>query len=200
MRHWLALLVLLGTAGAACADTFIAPSPAGDVDDSHVPTQAGDGLPLKLPQEQAAPVTAALAATWRGRAASYAVLIERTAKRRSLQPALLRAIIAVESGFNARAVSRAGAQGLMQLQPATARRYGVGDAFDPEQNLDAGARYLAELLRRYGDNLELALAAYNAGALAVDRNGGRVPPYRETRAYIPAVLELYRHFLRRDEG
>ena len=83
----------------------------------------------------------------------------------------------------------------MQLHPDTARRYGVGDAFDPEQNVRGGARYLSDLMRRYHDNLELVLAAYNAGEQAVDRYGRQVPPFRETQAYVPAVLRLYRQFL-----
>jgi soluble lytic murein transglycosylase-like protein len=83
----------------------------------------------------------------------------------------------------------------MQLTPATARRYGVSDPFDPEQNIAAGVHYLRDLLARYGNNLELALAAYNAGEEAVERYGNTVPPFAETREYVPTVLRIYRSLL-----
>jgi len=103
---------------------------------------------------------------------------------------LLEAVAEAESGFDPRAVSRAGAVGLMQLMPATARALGVSDPFDPWQNVLAGARYLRSLLDRFG-SLELALAAYNAGPGAVERYGG-IPPYPETRAYVAKVVALFR--------
>lgn len=165
---------------------------------SNVPANDRYALILKSPPEPAAGRPSSLAGpagNWQARAASYTTLINHAAQKTALQPALLRAVIAVESAFNPRAVSRAGAQGLMQLHPKTARRYGVGDAFDPEQNVRAGARYLSDLLQRYDNDLELALAAYNAGEDAVDRYGRHIPPYRETREYVPAVLRLYRQFL-----
>ncbi len=104
---------------------------------------------------------------------------------------LVESLIEMESAFNPNAVSRAGAMGLMQLMPAVARRYGVRDALDPAQNIDAGVRHLRSLLLRYGGNLELTLAAYNAGPGAVDRYDG-VPPYQETREYVFRVLFRYR--------
>jgi soluble lytic murein transglycosylase-like protein len=165
---------------------------------SNVPANDRYALILKSPPEPTAGHPSSLAGpagNWQVRAASYRKLIDHAARRAALQPELLRAIIAVESAFNPKAVSRAGAQGLMQLHPKTARRYGVGDAFDPEQNVRAGARYLSDLLHRYDNNLELALAAYNAGEDAVDRYGRQIPPYRETQEYVPAVLRLYRRFL-----
>jgi soluble lytic murein transglycosylase-like protein len=89
----------------------------------------------------------------------------------------------------------------MQLLPSTARRYGAFNAFDPEQNIRAGAHYLADLITRYGkDRLELVLAAYNAGESAVDRYGGRIPPFKETRAYVPNVLRMYRALLVQSAG
>jgi soluble lytic murein transglycosylase-like protein len=100
-------------------------------------------------------------------------------------------VITAESGYNAAAVSRAGAQGLMQLMPQTAKRYEVADSFDPEQNIRGGARYLRDLLDLFGNDLELAIAAYNAGENAVLRHGRKVPPYRETLAYVPKVIGLY---------
>ncbi len=118
-------------------------------------------------------------------------LVEQAARRRGLDPALVLAVVSVESGFRPEAVSPKGAQGLMQLMPRTAASLGVEDALDPEQNLDAGVRHLEALLKLYGGNLTRALAAYNAGQGAVARHGG-VPPYRETRDYVRRVLERYR--------
>ncbi|MDY0110486.1 MAG: transglycosylase SLT domain-containing protein [Candidatus Krumholzibacteria bacterium] len=107
-----------------------------------------------------------------------------------LEPALVLAVMVQESGGDAAAVSRRGAQGLMQLMPETARELGVTDPLDPRQNLQGGARYLASLLRRYEGDLDLALAAYNAGPGTVDRLGRRVPDYRETTRYVAAVKDL----------
>jgi len=118
-------------------------------------------------------------------------LVEQSARRHGLDPALVLAVVSVESGFRPAAVSPKGAQGLMQLMPRTAASLGVEDAFDPEQNVDAGVRHLETLVRLYGGDLTRALAAYNAGQGAVARHGG-VPPYRETRAYVRRVLERYR--------
>lgn len=105
---------------------------------------------------------------------------------------LLASVIHTESGGYARAVSRTGARGLMQLMPGTAQQLGVTDAFQPSQNIAGGTMYLDELLTRYHDNLALALAAYNAGPAAVDRYHG-IPPYRETRAYVARVITEFKH-------
>ena len=126
------------------------------------------------------------------RATQYDAIIEKAAVSASVEPNLLRAVIVVESGFNSRAVSKRGAVGLMQLMPATASRYGVSNPFDPKQNVRAGARYLKFLIDRFGQDIRLALAAYNAGEEAVDRNGGQIPPFTETMAYVPRVMRIYR--------
>lgn len=118
-------------------------------------------------------------------------LIEQVARGHRIDPALISAVVAVESGHVARAVSSKGAAGLMQLMPETASRYGISDRFDPAQNLDAGARHLRYLLGLFNCDLSLALAAYNAGEGAVKRHGNSIPPYRETVAYVPKVLRLY---------
>jgi soluble lytic murein transglycosylase-like protein len=119
-------------------------------------------------------------------------LAERKAAENGLDPALLKAVIEAESGWNVRARSRAGALGLMQLMPATAAALGVSeDVLDPERNLDAGARYLSQKISEFGD-VELALAAYNAGSSAVRRHGNAVPPFPETQAYVKRVMEAYR--------
>jgi soluble lytic murein transglycosylase-like protein len=117
-------------------------------------------------------------------------LVREAAERHRIDPALVRAVIETESNWNPAAVSRKGAFGLMQLIPTTAQRFGVNDAFNPQQNVDAGVRYLKTLLERYNGNLDLALAAYNAGEGAVDRAHG-VPSIRETREYVQKVQNAY---------
>jgi soluble lytic murein transglycosylase-like protein len=126
------------------------------------------------------------------RASQFDSIIEHAAIAAAVEPNLLRAVIVVESGFNSHAVSRRGAVGLMQLMPATANRFGVSNPYDARQNVHAGARYLKFLIDRFGHDIRLALAAYNAGEDAVDRNGGQIPPYSETMAYVPRVLKIYK--------
>jgi soluble lytic murein transglycosylase-like protein len=127
----------------------------------------------------------------------YDRLIVKIATRHRVEPALVKAVIATESNFKPDAVSRVGAQGLMQLMPATAASLGVERPFGVVENMDGGVRYLRLMLDRYGD-LTRALAAYNAGPSAVDRYKG-VPPYRETQAYVKRVLEYYRGYRREFE-
>jgi soluble lytic murein transglycosylase-like protein len=117
----------------------------------------------------------------------YDDLIVKYAGEYGIRANLVRAVVQVESGYNARAISPKGAMGLMQLMPATAAQLGVRRPFDPEENIRGGVQYLRQLLDRFDNNEELALAAYNAGPLAVDRYGNRVPPYRETRDYVRKV-------------
>jgi soluble lytic murein transglycosylase-like protein len=126
------------------------------------------------------------------RASQYDSIIEHAAVFAAVEPNLLRAVIVVESGFNSHAVSKRGAVGLMQLMPSTASRFGVSNPYDARQNVHAGARYLKFLIDRFGHDIRLALAAYNAGEEAVDRNGGQIPPFSETMAYVPRVLKIYR--------
>jgi hypothetical protein len=125
------------------------------------------------------------------RAAQFDAIIEAEAKSAGVEANLLRAVIVVESGFNSRAVSKRGAVGLMQLMPATATRFGVSNRYDPRQNVHGGALYLGFLINRFRQNVRLALAAFNAGEDAVDRNSGQIPPFLETREYVPKVLKLY---------
>jgi soluble lytic murein transglycosylase-like protein len=117
-------------------------------------------------------------------------MIREVSARYRVDPALVRAVIQTESNWNSNAVSRVGAQGLMQLVPGTAQQLGVSNAFDPKQNLDGGVRYLHSLLERYNGDLDKTLAAYNAGPGAVDRAGG-IPRYRETRNYVQKVTDSY---------
>ncbi len=125
--------------------------------------------------------------------ADYRDDIHAASRLTGVNGALLRAVIHAESGFNARALSYKGAQGLMQLMPGTASELGVGDAFDPAENISGGARYLAMLLRDYRGDVKLAAAAYNAGAGAVAKYGG-VPPYAETQVYVKRVALLYQRY------
>jgi soluble lytic murein transglycosylase-like protein len=117
-------------------------------------------------------------------------IVREAAERHKLDPALVKAVITTESGWNPRAVSRAGAVGLMQLIPETALRYGVGNSFDPAQNVEGGTTYLKWLLDRYNGDLTKSLAAYNAGEHAVDLSGG-VPAFLETQRYVQKVTDTY---------
>jgi len=117
-------------------------------------------------------------------------IVREAAERNQLDPALVKAVISTESGWNPYAVSRKGAVGLMQLIPETAQRYGVNNRFDPEQNIEGGTKYLKTLLARYNGDLTKTLAAYNAGERNVDMSGG-VPPIPETQRYVQKVTEKY---------
>jgi soluble lytic murein transglycosylase-like protein len=116
----------------------------------------------------------------------------RASSESGVDAKLLHAVITVESGYNQTAVSPKGATGLMQLMPATARRYGKFNLLDANENIRAGASYLRDLLAMFDNNIELALAAYNAGENAVIRHGRRLPPYAETQRYVPLVVAHYR--------
>jgi soluble lytic murein transglycosylase-like protein len=126
--------------------------------------------------------------------ARYASQIQAAAMANNVDAALIRAVISVESGYNPSAVSRAGAVGLMQLMPETAKRYKVTDRHNPAQNIRGGAQYLHDLLRKFNNDLHLVIAAYNAGEQAVMKYGNRIPPYRETLAYVPKVMKFYEQY------
>lgn len=130
----------------------------------------------------------------------YDGLIRETATRYRLHPELLHAVVQTESAYNPDAVSSAGAAGLMQLMPDTARRYGVRDIWDPTENVIGGASYLRDLLDMFDNDLRLALAAYNAGENAVLRYGKEIPPYRETQDYVRRVIGSLRQQLGPKEG
>lgn len=124
------------------------------------------------------------------RRARYDRDIDRIARQNGLDPDLLHAVIRTESAYNPSAVSSAGATGLMQLMPGTAKRYGVKDIWDPLDNLQGGARYLRDLLDMFDNDQRLALAGYNAGENAVKKYGNRIPPYPETQRYVRKVLQF----------
>ena len=121
-------------------------------------------------------------------------MIAKVAQEQKVDPALMHAVILAESAYNPRAKSRKGATGLMQIMPDTGKRYGVTDLLNPIKNLTAGAKYLKDLLAMFGNDMKLAVAAYNAGEGAVMRNGNAIPPYAETQAYVPKVLKYYESF------
>jgi len=124
----------------------------------------------------------------------YQSHILEAARAYQLEPALIHAVISAESGYNPLARSAKGARGLMQLMPDTAKRYGVVNPLDPQQNIYGGAAYLRDLLRLFGNDLKLALAAYNAGEGTVIEYGNRIPPYLETTQYVPKVLSYYKRY------
>jgi soluble lytic murein transglycosylase-like protein len=124
----------------------------------------------------------------------FSAHILAAAKETKVEPALIHAVISVESGYNPSARSHAGAVGLMQLMPGTAERYGVKNRLDPAQNIHGGARYLRDLQVMFNNNLQLVLAAYNAGEQAVIKYGKKIPPYRETIDYVPKVLSHYHRY------
>ena len=192
-RQFVCGLLCSAVALACRADIYSFTDDHGVTHFSNVPTDARYHLLLAAPP----PPQAQHAAHWLAKSQQFDGFILRAAHQAAVRPELVRAVIVVESAFNPRAVSPRGAVGLMQLLPATARRYGISDAFDPEQNITAGAHYLHDLLARYGNNLELTLAAYNAGEDAVEQHGRSVPPFAETRRYVPAVLRVYRELLAR---
>jgi soluble lytic murein transglycosylase-like protein len=179
----------------AQADIYSFTGDDGTINLSNVPADSRYTLMLATPGESAstAPTPGALPPD-AAKQQRYGPLIAEVAQAYQVDTALLHAVITAESGYNPGAVSKKGALGLMQLMPDTARRYGVTDALDPLQNIHGGAQYLRDLLQMFNRDLQLALAAYNAGENAVRKYGNRVPPYRETASYVPKVMELYNRY------
>lgn len=126
------------------------------------------------------------------RKSEFTSMIQRIARSAGVNENLVHAVVQAESGYNPKARSHAGAIGLMQLMPATAKRYGVTNIWDPEQNVTGGSQYLKDLLELFDNNLQLAVAAYNAGEGAVLKYGKRIPPYRETREYVRRVIKNFK--------
>ncbi len=190
MDRRLCVAVALAWMAAAEADIYKYVDARGRVYYADEPKHAGYRLFIRTPRPRAGKPRIGGGASLAKRRARYDALIDRTARKYGLDPQLLHAVIRAESAYDPGAVSPKGAVGLMQLLPATARRYGVVDLRDPKANLEAGARYLKDLLKQFGD-VKLALAAYNAGEAAVQKYGNRVPPYRETRRYVARVMQFY---------
>jgi soluble lytic murein transglycosylase-like protein len=191
------LTSLLGAAAAAAlpahAQIYAGTSGSGGVVLSNFQTNETPDVVIEAPvtPEAARTVTSAMvtpAAADPQRIEKLTPMIQKIAQETSLSPRLLHAVIAVESGYDAKAVSRKGAQGLMQLMPQTAQRFGVHNALDPTENVRGGALYLKWLLAYFDGDLKLALAGYNAGEFEVVKAGYRIPPFKETRDYVPKVL------------
>ena len=126
--------------------------------------------------------------------------IEQSAHNNQIESELIHAVMHVESAYKVKAKSHKGAQGLMQLMPATAQRLGVKNSYDAAQNIEGGAKYLRELLTLFNNDITLTIAAYNAGENAVIRYGNKIPPYKETQAYVPKVLSIYKALLKQRGG
>ena len=187
IRIGLAVL-LVGLSAPAHAQIFSWTDANGHVVLSNVRGTAKTQLTsYAVPKATGIRVTRAAAAE---RARAYDTLITEHSKTHGVRADLVRAVMQVESGFNPLARSPKGAMGLMQLMPSTAKQFGVRNAFNPAENVRAGVAYLRELLDRYSNNEELALAAYNAGPGAVDKHGQNVPPYRETQSYVANITRI----------
>lgn len=196
----IAFLFLLwgtGLSGISHADIYAYTAENGVSHFSNIPSDKSYQLYLKTPDTQHRPANTSKNIARRihsaksGRFESY---IEDAARIYQVDSALLHAVITAESNYNAAALSRKGAIGLMQLMPLTAKRFGVIDPYDPGQNIRGGAQYLKYLLGLFNNDLNLVLAAYNAGENAVRRYGNRLPPYQETMRYVPKVLGYYQKY------
>jgi soluble lytic murein transglycosylase-like protein len=177
---------------AALADVYASSAEDGSFRYATQPLDSSYRILLREPAASGAATGTRASSALRSTAQMrYQPLIERFARQYGVPADLVEAVAAIESGNDASAVSPRGARGVMQLLPSTARQYGLADAqalSSPERNIEAGVRHLKSLLVQHHGNVSLALAAYNAGAGAVSRNGDRIPPYRETMLYVPAVL------------
>lgn len=184
----LGTMAWLAAVAVAQADVYISIDSAGAyvLSNVHRPGRQYEKV-ISEGSEHAGPANAQLIT---GR--PYAELVAAAARAHDVPPALLHALIKAESGYDPKALSAKGAMGLMQLMPGTAREMGVTDALDPEANLQGGARYLKRMLTLFDNDITLAVAAYNAGPEAVLRRGRVVPPFAETRRYVPNVLREYR--------
>jgi soluble lytic murein transglycosylase-like protein len=172
----------------------VPPEVVANSDNSHTAKSASNNTASTINTATAQDDIAAQAAI--NNSAQVLAHVKQSAINNQLDSELILAVMHVESANNSQARSPKGAQGLMQLMPATARRFGVKDNFDPLQNIEGGAKYLKVLLKLFHNDVSLALAGYNAGEYAVMKYGNRIPPYQETQAYVPKVLKLYQALLR----
>jgi len=194
-------LAMAALSRPALADIYSFKDENGVVHFSNMP----DDKRYKLIRREAGSAPAPVAAPAVGAAANvympaeesirrFSPIVDTASRLHGVDAALIHAVISAESGYNPSALSKAGAMGLMQLMPQTAKRYGVTNIMDPVQNITGGVRYLRDLLSMFNGNLELAIAAYNAGENAVIKYGNKIPPYAETVQYVPKVLGFYRKF------
>jgi soluble lytic murein transglycosylase-like protein len=192
----LVLTGLMFWASAAAADIYLYRAPGGALKFSNAPVDSDYELysPTASNWYRNWGRSSSLGAINGTRRTAFDQIIRETAYRHGIDEALVKAVIRVESDFHARAVSPKGALGLMQLMPATARRHRVVRVFEPRDNVEGGVQHLRMLMKRYGGNLQLVLAAYNAGEGAVDKYGG-IPPYAETVGYVERVLAYHKRYL-----
>lgn len=202
LMHKLTLITLILARQYACADIYLDATATDEIRLSNNPTDVACCVLIVEPAANLTDVssnnnvTDPLSDSNKMSQLPFNKEVSVAAKETLLEPALIHAVIATESHHNPRALSPRGAQGLMQLMPFTARRFSVRDAFNPAQNILAGARYLRELKDLYNGDMQLALAAYNAGPEAVNRYGKKIPPFRETMGYVPRVLNIYNHLIK----
>ncbi|EIC28609.1 MULTISPECIES: transglycosylase SLT domain-containing protein [Methylomicrobium] len=198
MLRWTTILITLSVSGGALADIYKYVDSAGRTYYTNIkPKPANSSLYKRIMETKPyrymrpAPTMAGYRGYFGRNKHKFSDLINQAAYRHQVDPKLVHAVIQTESAYNAGAVSSAGAVGLMQLMPDTARRYGVDDRRDPLQNVDGGTHYLRDLIEMFSPNLELAVAAYNAGEGAVIKYNYSIPPYPETQNYVKQVLAAY---------
>ncbi len=191
---WLAAGAFVLAASSASADVYYWKDSAGVYHFTNVPRPDAAPFVIEEPIARRRIQNEVVPPVYDGK--EYDSIIEDAAKRHDVEPALVKAVIRAESNFNRLAVSPAGARGLMQLMPKTARRIGVRNVYDARDNIEGGIRHLRELLDRYDKNLPRVIAAYNAGVDPVDRYRG-LPPYAETKAYVARVLRFRQQYLKK---
>ncbi len=195
MKILLPTILLFALAPSVKADIYTYTDASGIVHFSNVRVNKNDKIVVAMQRDanRSAQPHSPVSVNQAGKN-RFTPLVEEAARTYQVDAALLYAVISAESGYNPAAVSHKGAVGLMQLMPETARRYGVENSLDPAQNIRGGTKYLSYLLQLFDNNLELAVAAYNAGENAVIRHGYSIPPYRETLSYVPGVLKLQKKY------
>ena len=194
MRYFLTIVLLLFLADSVAGDVYKFEDAEGRTLLTNIPS-SGKGMKLvkRFRFSYANPRSgghAPVLKVLKDRIKKYRPFIMLAARETGLDTDLIHAVILAESAYDSNAVSPKGAMGLMQLMPATAKRFNVSDAFDPEQNIRGGTQYLKLLMEKFGNDLELATAAYNAGENAVEKYGRRIPPYRETQLYVKKVKDF----------
>src|SRR5512143_3880943 len=200
VQTWRPVRPVVAAAGSPCAPPVTVTITPGTAPTVQVwRSESSDATPpaCRPPARAERAPRAPSMGTWRidaARRQQWTPVIQQIATTYRLEPRLLHAVISAESGYNSTARSPKNAQGLMQLIPATARRFGVNDPYNPIENLHGGARYLRWLLAFFQGDLRLALAGYNAGEGAVQRYGNAIPPYPETRTYVQRVLDFYNSY------